>query len=335
MKLLFGQILLVLSIFCFTQNGEQIYSFMNVPTSARQASLGGNINSAWDSDSNLALWNPALMNEEMNNQVGINYISYLADISFGTVSWVHQLDDKNYISLHGRYFDYGTFTQTNEFGNEEGTFTASDVAITLGYAYNISDFFTVGTNLSYINSKIESYQSTGLVTDLGIVFHDIDYNTNVSLVIRNLGWQLTAYDSKLEKLPLQINLGFSQKYEEFPIEISANLHDLQKFDISSPSNKNGQEVKLTRKLIDHFSFGAELFPDKGFNLRVGYNFKRGNELAVQDVRSFSGLTFGFGVKIKSFKFDYARANYFKGDASNHFGMRIDLESLLGKRYSWQ
>jgi len=129
-------VLLIVNVLLFTpliaQNGEQVYSFLNVTTSARQAALGGNIQSAWDSDANLALWNPALMNEKMDDKVGLNYISYLADIKFGTVSWVHQIDEKSFVSFHGRYFDYGTFKQTNELGFEQGTFSAKDASITVG-----------------------------------------------------------------------------------------------------------------------------------------------------------------------------------------------------------
>ena len=329
----------LLFLFVFTisqaQNGEKVYSFLNVTTSARQAALGGNVNSTWDADANCALWNPAMMNEKMDDKIGLNYISYLSGIKFGTASWVHQIDEKNYVSVHGRYFDYGTFDKFNEFGINEGTFNAKDVAVTLGYAFNISDFFTIGTNFTYINSQIETYQSNGVAVDLGLVFHDIDYDRNLSFVVRNLGRQIKAYDQKIEKLPLQINLGYSQKFEGFPILFTATLHDLQQFNISSPNNQQGQPTNLPRKIMDHVSLGGELFPDKGFNIRLGYNFKRGNELAVEDVRSFSGLTYGFGIKIKSFRFDYAHANFVKGSGTNHFGMQIDLESLLGKRYSWE
>ena len=82
--------------------------------------------------------------------------------------------------------------------------------------------------------------------------------------------------------------------------VSITAHDLQKFDISQKKDNNEQNVSNLRKIADHFSFGLELFPEQSFNIRLGYNLKRGNELAVLDQRSFTGLSFGFGLKVTYF-----------------------------------
>ena len=95
------------------------------------------------------------------------------------------------------------------------------------------------------------------------------------MAIRNLGFQLETYADTQEKMPLQINLGVSHRLEHVPLELSVNFHDLQKFDISRPTDENGMKTKFGRKFIDHVSIGGELFPGQGFNLRLGYNFKRG------------------------------------------------------------
>jgi hypothetical protein len=41
-------------------------------------------------------------------------------------------------------------------------------------------------------------------------------------------------------------------------------------------------------------FGVELFPKKSFNLRLGYNFRRAEELRILEQRNFSGVSFGLG-----------------------------------------
>lgn len=313
------------------QDGTRVFEFLNVTTSPRQAALGGNAQSMWDSDPNMALWNPALMNNKSHNQVALNYVGYLADIQFGTMSYVYQWDRENFFSIHGQYVDYGSFLQTDQIGNISGDFTAKDAAVTLGYARNLSDFFTVGVNAKFIHSQIESYASYGVAADLGVVFHDIDYDTNVSLAIRNIGKQIKAYDNVTESLPFQINLGISHKLEHVPLELSATLHDLQKFDISQQIAENNQETSKIRKAIDHLSVGAELFSERNFNLRFGYNFKRGNELGTDLTKSFSGLTAGFGLKINAFRFEYAHARYNSSANANHIGITIDLESFLDRR----
>lgn len=332
-RILFFSLLIAVTV--NAQDGTRVYEFVNITTSARQAALGGNANSAWDADPNMSYWNPALMNERQHGQAALNYINYLTDVNFGTVSAVYQYDDYNFFSIHGQYVDYGDFRGYDENDNPTGDFSAKDAAITIGYAHNLSDFFTVGANVKYINSRIESYSSSAIAADFGGVFHDIDYNTNVSLAIRNVGLQLETYAGTKEKLPLQINLGISHRLEHVPLELSVTFHDLQKFDISMPYDKNGQETGNLRKFIDHVSVGGELFPDRGFNIRLGYNFKRGNELRLEDTRTFAGLTYGFGIRVHAFRFEFAHANYYKGANSNHFGLIVNLDRLLQGSNYWR
>lgn len=324
-----------ISFWAFAQDGTRVYEFVNITTSPRQAALGGNAQSAWDADPNMALWNPALMNEQSHGQLGLNYVNYLADVNFGTMSAVYQYDDDKFFAIHGQYVDYGDFRGYDENDNPTGDFSAKDAAITLGYARSLSDFFTVGANVKYINSRIESYSSSAVAADLGVVFHDVDYNTNVALSIRNMGFQLKTYAGTKEKLPLQINLGLSQRLEHVPLELSLTLHDLQKFDISMERDADGNETELGRKVIDHVSIGGELFPGRGFNIRLGYNFKRGNELKIEDNRTFAGLTYGFGIRVSAFRFEFAHANYYKGSNSNHFGMIVNLDRLIQGSNYWR
>jgi len=67
-----------------------------------------------------------------------------------------------------------------------------------------------------------------------------------------------------------------------------------------------------------------LFPDSGFNLRFGYNFRRSEELRIVNQRSFAGLSAGFGIKINKVRFNYAYARYNSAAATSFFGIGIDL-----------
>ena len=72
--------------------------------------------------------------------------------------------------------------------------------------------------------------------------------------------------------------------------------------VPNPSEQTTDlEGNITQKNISfignafrHFIVGAELFPEKLINIRVGYNFRRAAELKLQNVRTFSGISFGFG-----------------------------------------
>lgn len=317
------------------QDGTRVYEFLNLPNSARQTALGGYNVTSWDADPNNALANPALMNEEMHGQFAVNYMTHIADVKNATFSGVYRISDYDYIAVNGQYLDYGDMVGTDEIGTITGNFKAQDAAITLGYAREIADYWTVGANLKYINSTIESYKSSAVAADIGVSYHDFDDRVKIGLVFRNIGKQIQTYSGKVERMPFQVNLGIAHELEYVPLELNLTLHDLQKFDISQSYNKSGQEVSLGRKIADHIAVGAELFPGRDFNLRLGYNFKRGNELAVDGIRSFSGLTYGFGLRMNAFRIEFGHSNYHTSGGANHFSLLINLDRLIQGRDYWR
>ena len=74
----------------------------------------------------------------------------------------------------------------------------------------------------------------------------------------------------------------------------------------------------------HVLFGVELFPKKGFNFRVGYNFRRSAELSIVDQRNFSGISVGFGLKVRNIKFNYSYSRYTLASNTSLFGLVINL-----------
>jgi len=57
---------------------------------------------------------------------------------------------------------------------------------------------------------------------------------------------------------------------------------------------------------------------------MGYNFRRSAELQLQNIRTFGGLSFGFGLKMKKFKLNYAFSKYHLATNTNTFSLEIDL-----------
>ena len=78
-------------------------------------------------------------------------------------------------------------------------------------------------------------------------------------------------------------------------------------------------------MFRHFVIGAELFPQSTFNLRLGYNFRRAAELQLQNVRTFGGLSFGFGLKMNRIKFNFAYSKVHVATNISTFNLIIDLD----------
>lgn len=331
MKKFFTISLITLSCIANAQTGTNVYPFLNVSVSARQAALGGDAISVRDFDVNFAAINPALINLDMDNRIGLNYASYLAGTNLGSINYVKDLQEGHFISINARVLDFGKIPRTDEFGQTNGEFSAMDASFGMGYAYQFEEDFTIGANVNYITSKIDNYSSAAISASAGVTYHNEQSKETLALVFRNFGYQFQPYNGVRENLPFRADIGYTKILPEFPLAYTVTYHDLQQFNISQNFDINGQQVGFGRKLLDHLSGGIELFPEQAFNLRLGYNVKRGNELAVLDQRSFAGLSFGFGVKISSFRFDYSHVRYHNASNVNQIGLMLDLVELSGNR----
>lgn len=336
----------ILIFFCtvystaFSQvGGETIFNFLNVPTSARQAALGGKVLTLYD-DVNQPMWNPSTINQELDNKISVNYVNFLADINYGSVNFAHFFS-KRFGTLHGgiTFVDYGKFIAADEDGTETGTFKSRDIAASIGYARNLpwSNFYT-GANFKFINSTIDTYTSNGVALDFGLLYYNYNKPYTFTAVIRNVGYQISAFDEEKESLPLAIEVGGSYKLEDIPLKWYVTIDNLQQWNVSveNPSDEessiggdtNNKKITFLNNATRHFIVGAEFFPDKGFNLRLGYNFRRARELRLTETRTFSGFTAGFGLKLGKMKFNYAYSKYHPASNSSTFSLVINLNSRI-------
>ena len=331
-------LLILLSSVSFGQiGGRYTYQFLNLTTSPRQAALGGKTITIYDEDVNQVMFNPATLNQDMDNHLAMNYGSYYGEASYGTASYAYTYDRHLQTFYAGvSYINYGTFEGYDENGQTTSDFTGSEGALSLGYAYNIP--FTdihLGANAKLITSTLESYNSIGGAIDLGFLYINEENDLNVALVVRNLGTQFTTYSGMQEKLPLEIIAGVSQELEHVPLRWHLSLENLQQWNISFSNPVRGEtnidgstseeKVSFVNNALRHVVIGAELFPKKAFNIRLGYNFRRGEELRVEEQRNFSGVSLGFGLKMNRVKFNYSYSRYTLAANTSLFGLIFNFQ----------
>ena len=335
----------IITLFCLSISvltnaqvgGEATYQFLNLVSSPRQAALGGKVLTNVDYDVTQGLFNPATINVEMDNQLALNYTSYLGGISYGTASYAYTVDRRTKTFHAGiTYVNYGSFDGYDEEGNSTGTFSGNESALSFGYAFQIgySDFY-FGANAKLITSKLEQYNSLGVAADFGLLYIDKDLGFHAALAIRNFGTQITTYAGLREKLPFEVDFGMSQSLENVPIRWHITLENLQEWPIARPNparttsdlggNQTDEKIGFLGQVMRHAIFGAEIFPEGGFNIRLGYNFRRAEELRIIDQRNFSGLSAGISIKMNKMRFSYTHAKYTSAANSNFLGLQIDLQ----------
>lgn len=326
------------SAFSYGQiGGKYVYQFLNLAQSPRQAALGGKTVTVVDYDVNQAFYNPATINPMMDNHLSTSYGNYYGEVKYGTAAYAYTYD-RHVKTFHVgvSYINYGNFEGRDEIGNSTGNFTGSEMALSAGYAQKIpwTDFY-LGANAKLITSSLESYSSFGAAVDLGILYIDEDNDINYGLSIRNLGVQIKPFEDTREKLPLSIDFGISQLMENVPIRWHFTMENLQQWNVvfSNPNRAEGsldgsvteEKVSFFNNALRHMIFGAELFPEKGFNIRLGYNYRRAEELRIVDQRNFSGICVGFGIRFGKVKFDYSYSKYTAAANTSLIGLMINLQ----------
>ncbi|RZJ66620.1 MAG: type IX secretion system protein PorQ [Flavobacterium sp.] len=316
--------------------GKGVYQFLNLVTSPRQAALGGKVLTIYDEDPNTANFNPATINPEMDNRLALNYGSYFGEVTYGTASYAYVYDRHVQTLQAGvNYVNYGNFEGYDENGQKTQDFSGSEIALSVGYAYNVP--FTnlyLGATGKLISSTLESYNSFGGAIDFGAIYIDDVNDINWAFSIRNLGMQFTTYAGANERVQNEILFGVSQEPENVPLRWHLTLENLQQWDVSfsNPARAEGnidggstpEKVSFFNNALRHVIVGAELFPKKSFNVRIGYNFRRGEEMRILEQRNFAGISAGFGLKLNRLKFNYSYSRYSLAANTSLFGLTINF-----------
>jgi len=328
--------------------GRTTYNFLRLPSSARITALGGSLITVRDEDLANAVLNPALLNIEMHGGITFQNNFHFDGIYNGYVAYAHHIEEWGITTHAGvQFMQYGEFKLADEYGNVNGTFKANEMAFTLGASKEIGDRLSAGMNLRFINSNLESYNSFGLAADIGAIYWDPVRRLTTSFVIRNVGGQLSRYDDVSEKIPLDIQLGFSKRLQHLPFRISIIAHSINQWNLryESPLSDDGaivigedpQEKSAFNKGMDnlfrHFIFSGEFLLGKTevVKLRFGYNHQRRKELTVASLRSLAGFSGGIGIRIKQFSIDYGFGSYHIAGSTQHVGISTHISRFKEKK----
>ena len=317
--------------------GKHTYEFLNLVSSPRQAALGGKVLTNNDWDPSQALHNPAAIDSLMEDQLALNFVNYFADVAFGSVAYARSFGAKKHLIAGGiTYLNAGKFKGYDAQGNRTSDFTGNEVALTVGYAYQVpKSNLKIGANGKFISSKLEQYTSVGGAVDVGLFYDIKSKNAVITLVAANIGGQFTAYENTKEQIPFHVDLAYSKKLEKLPLKWHIIFENLQQWDLSfsNPArsefdlegNEQVEQVSFFNNFMRHIVVGGELFYNRPLNIRFGYNFRRGEELKIEGNRVFAGITLGFGLKLNRFRVNYAYQKFSRAANVHVFGLNINLK----------
>jgi hypothetical protein len=318
--------------------GDNTYEFLNLISSSRISALGNVLVNAVDDDINLAQQLPSLNNQEMNHQFSINYTNYYAGVNFGSLLYGVSSSKFENITIGLKYLNYGDFTRTDEFGFVLGNFTAGEYAFYLSSLIFKSKSLRLGSSLKFVYSNLDAYNSFGFLTDLSATYELKKNRILASLLVKNAGFQLKTYDQIQEPMPFEAIFGLSSKLEYAPLRWSISWSHIEKWDLTYAQNQNNSSDPLTNeeidegssfreKILSHLHLGGEFLFTKNFHVRAGYNFRRRQEMALDLFKHNVGLSWGFGMRVSKFHFNYARAAYHAAGPMHTFSITTNLKKF--------
>jgi hypothetical protein len=317
---------------------RQTFAFLDKPAGARLAALGSINVSSPSTDVTMLQANPALLQPDMHKHLALSYTDYIADISLSSVFYAVNHPKYGHWGAGLQYMGYGDFTQTDPTGQAAGSFSVHDYVLSVTHATTIKPF-TLGASLKFALSGIAEYKSVAALVDLGGVYKHPENELYVGLALKNIGYQLTTFTGReRETMPLDAQIGVTYKPEHMPLQFSVTAHHLQQFDISYSDTMqtglyltNPPATSVGDKLARHFVVSTQFLLSKNFQVILGYNHWRRQELRLETKSGGAGLSMGATVRVKSFELTFTRAYYHVAGASNAFTVISNVAPLFKKK----
>lgn len=275
---------------CFAAGaGTSGAQFLQLGVGARPTAMGEAFVGVAD-DVHSINWNPAGLSQIDNRQATFMHNQYLVDTAYEYAAYAQPISLDNpslgVVGIGIAYLNYGEMAHLSASGEDLGTFTASDLGITLSYGaplpVEMPGKISAGANVKILSSKIEEESASGFALDLACLYKTPVEGLDAGLSIQNIG---TTYKfiEEADPLPLTIKLGAGYRLLEDSLLLA--------MDVNMP---NDSEVNV--------GIGVEYKPINMLAVRVGYNSSSSNVTDLSCGLGFIWEQYGIGI-------DYAWVPY--------------------------
>lgn len=323
---LFTWLLSLVVLSAAAQNGDEAFSYLRFPFSARANALGGHSVALVERDPSLIFHNPALLGAEMDKMINLNYMNYISDVNVGSALFTKAAGERAAWGVGASFISYGDIKEVLPENVVLGNLAAKDIGVSGFYARDLNERWRGGLSMKLLYSTFADYTSFGLCFDAGLSYYHSEKGFSAGIALKNIGAQLKAYNDERQKMPWDIQLGLTKKMNHAPIRLSLTALYLNrwKFDYVDETLAEDSEESFFKTFFKHLIIGVDYVPSDNFWLGIGFNPKTHADMKLQGANGLAGLSAGAGVKIKMFDVGVSVAKYHPSALSLMFSLSMSL-----------
>lgn len=267
-------------------------------------------------DASALYWNPAGLAQTTRNEFIISHNEWLVDISHEFIGGIYHLSTNDVVGLSFTALhmeDMPVTTEVQPFGTGE-YFSFGDIAIALTYSRKMTEQFSFGGTIRYIEETLDKLKMRGLMIDLGTYYWTGLGTTRFAVTISNFGNELTP-DGEVVLFGNRKKSGWQSFSPPTIFRIGIAMEPYQ-----------DEEHRLTTSVqlnhpndnSENVSAGAEYAWREIVYLRGGYKFN------VEGQHYSFGAGVHVPMSVADITFDYAFADYSRLGSAHRFSLLLGL-----------
>ncbi|MGE5351847.1 MAG: PorV/PorQ family protein [Acidobacteriota bacterium] len=295
--------------------GISALQFLKVGVGGRAASMGDAF-VAVANDVSALYWNPAGLIQSNSDQVMFSHNEWLVDLKHDFVGGLYHFSSNDAVgvaltSLHTK--EMPVTTEVQPFGTGE-YFTFGDVAFAVSYSRKMTEQFSFGGTVRYVEETLDKLKMRGVMIDLGTYYWTGLGTSRFAVTVSNFGNNMAPdgdvvlfggrNKSQWQSFspPTIFRIGFA--FEPYQSEDQMVTTSIQ---LNHP-NDNSENV----------STGIEYKWKNIFFVRGGYKFN------VEEQNYSLGAGLRMPLRVADVTFDYAFSNFTRLGSAHRFSLILGL-----------
>lgn len=322
--------------------------------SARLLALGS-ISSAHPGDVSFSALNPACLNESQKGEWSITSQASVGGLSQGSLTvgvpfpkkifkikpsekrilnaqkgGISLKPSDIFVSLGVDYINSGLLDQRNAAGELLGSFTAREIMPRMALSAKYGQF-SLGLGIKLPIISYGSFTAQAISTDYAFQWSGDSARKQIVILLRNVGWNFEYFASQSERLPINLQISFSQKLKHAPFRYNITYSNIQRWDLKYLDPQLLVKDPLTgivsytnlpwyNNLFRHVTPSVEAQLGGRLYFQLGYDFRRQMENRLTTRRVSAGVSTGITFKAGKNNFQYGSSLYNVAGRINQFSL---------------